>query len=663
MIKSPPSPAPVATGQRAGEALRAWTLGTALAALTITGLEAALLQQKKAFFTGGFLTAVHAGSLAEGAGFLLLSLAVDLGVLGLLAALVVAMSGRWPLTRAARVVLVFAGSLAPLLAWNFIEYSLLTYLGDTFDLGLMFELTGRSASEVLAVASGHLLAPLIAAGVGAIGIIALVAVVNRVGGQPRHRAAASKRLLVLAAAAFVIALMLFATTSATSDLAEDGLRRKGSGQALTHLFAALTDFDGDGFGIGGRLADPAPFNGSIYPYALEQPGNGIDENAAAGDLPAAQPAYEEADTPSRPWTLKPDVVLVVLESFRGDLVGRQVNGRDVTPVLGLLAREGISSSRAFSHNGYTTQSRFHLMTGSLAGLRHGSLVDDFKAQGYETAYFSAQDESFGGPALGVGFDRADVRYDARDDRDRRYSTFTTAGSLAVSHVTLRERIQAFLERRSKDRPLFLYVNFHDTHFPYHHRDIAPLVSERRVSQAEITPANNAAVRETYDNTAANVDRAVGATLDLVARATGRPPAVIVTADHGESLFDEGFLGHGYALNDAQTRIPLIVRGLPLEVVEPFGQVDLRDTLDAAMRTDPMADRRPRIRQDPSKTVLQYLGNLDRPRQLGWVTGGSRVLYDFRDRQVIGPAAQVTELVHIWERMLLARAASGLGRDE
>ena len=40
----------------------------------------------------------------------------------------------------------------------------------------------------------------------------------------------------------------------------------------------------------------------------------------------------------------------------------------------------------------------------------------------------AQDESFGGPALGVGFERADVAYDARMDRDKRYSRFTTPGS-------------------------------------------------------------------------------------------------------------------------------------------------------------------------------------------------------------------------------------------
>jgi arylsulfatase A-like enzyme len=78
-------------------------------------------------------------------------------------------------------------------------------------------------------------------------------------------------------------------------------------------------------------------------------------------------------------------VLFALESFRADVVGRVVNGRAVTPVMDALARQGVSSSKAFSHNGYTTQSRFHLLTGSLIGQRAGSLNDDFGAQGYDTA--------------------------------------------------------------------------------------------------------------------------------------------------------------------------------------------------------------------------------------------------------------------------------------
>lgn len=667
------SPAPNDTAQ----AVRVWLRSTAGVALAMTCLDAALLQQKKAFFTGGFLSGAHTRTPGEAAAFLSISFAVDASVVGALSAIILLAFSRIPLTRRARLLLVSAGAAMPLVVWDFVNYSLLTHLGDTFDLGLMFDLAGN-ASELFAVASSHLVVPvaLVVSGTAllAVGVSAL----NRYSASPRTRAGFSRRLLAPASGLFAAGLLVFAVSTSASDVVEDGLRRKASGQMFTGLAARLTDFDRDGYGVGGRTSDPAPFDAAIYPYALDLPLNGIDENAIGGDLPAADPAYVEQAPPATAWRHRPDVVLFVLESFRADAVGRTVGGRPVTPVMDAIAGQG-AFTRAFSHNGYTTQSRFHLLTGNLAGLNGaGSLIDDFKAQGYETAYFSAQDESFGGPVLGVGFERADVRYDARQDRGRRYSTFTTAGSLAVTHAVLRERIEEFVRHRDGGRPLFLYVNFHDTHFPYHHRDIETIVSDRIVDQSRIAPSQRDALREMYYNTAANVDRALGATLDLVASATRREPAVIVTADHGESLFDEGFLGHGYSLNDAQTRVPMIVRGLPLEIVEPFGQSDLRGAIGAALSRDLTAgDMKPRVSGDPRKAVFQYLGSIHRPRQIGFASGAGRLIYDFRDRRVLfdngtsvkpealtpEASAPVLRLVHSWERMMLARAAAGANRDE
>jgi arylsulfatase A-like enzyme len=334
-------------------------------------------------------------------------------------------------------------------------------------------------------------------------------------------------------------------------------------------------------------------------------------------------------------------------------------------VLDDLSRRGIAARSAWSHNGYTVQARHHIFSGSIADIRGGTtLVDDFRANGYETAYFSGQDESFGGPAGDVGFDRADVSYDARVDRDRRYSSFSTAGSLAVPNSVVLERVTAFLARRSHAKPLFLYVNFHDTHFPYHHRGIAPIVSSTFVAQGDIAPANAAAVRTMYLNTAANVDRAIGQVLSAVGQTTGRDPAVVVMSDHGESLFDEGFLGHGYALNEAQTRIPFIVANLPVVVTEPVGQGELRDILWQALAR-PAGP--PALRDDRSRRVFQYLGTFERPAQIAFTGLDTQIAYDFRDRRVridrgewrapeaLSKAEDASwrELVTTWERMILS----------
>ena len=174
----------------------------------------------------------------------------------------------------------------------------------------------------------------------------------------------------------------------------------------------------------------------------------------------------------------------------------------------------------------------------------------------------------------------------------------------------------------------------------------------------------------YLNTAANVDRAIGQLLAHATKTLGREPAVIVLSDHGESLFDEGFLGHGYALNDEQTRIPLIVANLPLRIEQPFGQIDLRDAIVAALREPPTLTTPPVLHDDPEKRVFQYLGALRRPAQIGFVTLGGRTLYDFRERRFrqagaawqrpaeLSPQAYASflELIHTWERMRAGNAS-------
>ena len=231
-----------------------------------------------------------------------------------------------------------------------------------------------------------------------------------------------------------------------------------------------------------------------------------------------------------------------------------------------------------------------------------------------------------------------------------------------------ERVAAFLKRRSRSKPLFLYVNFHDTHFPYHHEDIEPLLNRSPLAQSQIiAPVARAALRATYLNTAANVDRAIGQVLETLRGHLGQEPGVVVLADHGESLFDEGFLGHGYALNDAQTRIPFIVHNLPLHLEEPIGQSDLRDAIRAAM-SRPADDSTPRLSRSGSRQIFQYLGNLARPAQIALTGTGSQIAYDFRDGRVRvdravwedherlsrADAERWRTLVSTWEAMLIAR---------
>lgn len=654
-------------------AFKVWAAIVAIAAGLMTAVDAVLLQMKRAFFTGGFLAVDYLQSLTDAVAFLGVSFLGDAAIIGVGAAIAFAAGRALRLTRTAATLVAAAVPLFCLGLADVISYQLVSHLGDAFDLSLMFDLTGRSTAELWAVSAKQLMWP--AAGVVGVTLlgVATVRAVNRRGGQAAGGAQKYRMQGVTAATLALLIVGTVVTTAARVSSAEfdNGLKRKPSTRFLGSIVDTLSDVDRDGFGVLGAPADPAPTNSRIYPYAVDLPGNGVDEDGVGGDLPAAAAGYDERTTSTSRWAQRPDVVLIVLESFRADAVGARQDGRSVTPVLDALAARGIRIDAAYSHNGYTAQSRYHLMTGSLAGVRNGtSLIDDFKTQGYQVGYFSGQDDSFGGEGLSVGADRAHLMFDARQAKGERYSTFSTPGSLAVPAATVLTRVRGFLAARPKETPLFLYVNFHDTHYPYRHDRMPRIFTNDPLDESRIVPANRDALRATYYNAASYVDSAIGELLGDVQRSTGRPPSVVIAGDHGESLFEDTFLGHGYALNEPQTRIPLIATGIGLSVSQPFGQSDLREAIVQALSRERPQDS-PSSRVDPDKRIFQYLGTLDRPRQVALLSNAGRVVYDFRSSKVCFDGstwvsatrldrrqeAQFLELIYRWEAMVLARSAS------
>ncbi|MBI4526624.1 MAG: sulfatase-like hydrolase/transferase [Deltaproteobacteria bacterium] len=665
----------------AGPTLRRWWCMwlslTLLAALGLTLLDAVLLQRKHNLFTGGFLSINHLQSPEQVVVFLVGSVLADTAVTGLLTVLGLLLATWLGLNSTACALLTLALSTGPLLVADVVSYHIFTYLGAAFDLHLMFDMVGRSLADFWAVTNAHLPWLSTFVGCGLLLVVALIWIIakwapggrwSRIEDWPGwHRSLGWPVLL------FLVGLIASTALRLAHDSFDSGLGRKPSGQILGAVVAFVTDVGRNGARLLSAPRDRALFDARIDPYAVDWPGNGVDENGVGGDLPADFSKYMEDRSEAPQWRHRPDVIFFLLETIRADVVGMRLNGQPVTPVLDDLGRRGASARAAYSHNGFTIQSRFHVFSGSLANLRgKTSLLDDFNANSYETAYFSGQDESFGNDKLPIGFERASFFYDARQDRAKRYTTFATPASLAVPFTVVQERIRAFLARRRPGRPLFLYVNFHDPHFPYHHAGIQPLIGTTVVPQAGLLPSRRDEIWQMYLNTVANVDRAVGALVADVMQSTGRTPGVIVTADHGESLFDEGFLGHGYVLNEVQTRVPLIVANLPLIIREPWGQMDLRDALRRALMTESLATLP--IVQPGRAPVFQYLGEISKPRQIAFVTPAGRTIYDFRqDRfQLLDgvwrrPAElkgterdAFLQLLRFWESMIVARATMGEG---
>jgi arylsulfatase A-like enzyme len=361
------------------------------------------------------------------------------------------------------------------------------------------------------------------------------------------------------------------------------------------------------------------------------------------------------------------VLLVYLESFRHDLLGARVGDREVTPFLNRLAREGGSSARAYVEAPWTLASRKHLFVGSLR-LDPGSttLVDDFKSRGYTVAWFSGQDDSYGDSAHLLGAERADRFYDARQDLDRRTSRSTAPISLQVSWKTLTARALDYIARVDPEQPLFFYLNVVDTHFPYTNDEIDRLLDVESLPRDDINEQNVARVRDTYANTAANVDRAVEIVFDALRWRLGDADlAVVVTSDHGQAFYEYERLGHGQTLDSLETQVPFIVWGLGGDWPEPIGASDVRPLLLEHLGTaGPAPAVRPRFVPDGARRVFQYAPDIEKPRYIALRGRDDSLLYDFaRDGafriasgDVGGAAAEprpqrdVRELIWRWEAL-------------
>lgn len=619
---------------------RAWMVLLAACVLLVGLLDALLLELGRTFFTAGY-NAVYLEGAGAIAAFVASSLLVDLalicGVWSLVLPLVATRRG----TILQKLVVVSLVSIAVPLTVDFVRYQGSLVLGR-FSLAVLWEIAGGTLQQVLSEVALHAGPLLLLLATGAAGSFALVWFVGRVQRakgwgtdcvlpDPRSFAKAFAGLLLISA-------LLLVGTLSTAPRLYSGLSSKPSAAMLTALVQWTTDVDRDGFGLLSRPADPAAFDADRHPYAVDVAGNGIDENGLAGDRPASASALTSSapGSVSTAHSRRPDFLLVYLESFRADRLGAQRNGRAITPFLSALAAAGAHSERAYVNSPYTIWSRAQLFGGSLhPHYGQPTLVDDFKQLGYTVAHFSGQDDSFGRSIELLGLDRVDSLYDARQDADKRTSRSGSAGSLQVSWKLLERRIDEYLRAHDRERPLFLYVNLVDTHFPYTHDEMDDLLAVSPLGRYEISAANAEAVRATYDNAVANVDRAMQRIVERFREAVGGDDyAILVTSDHGQGLFERDFLGHGQALSDDQTRTPFVLFGVGGEWPEPLGMADVRGLLLENLFV-PRGEDTPRARfvPDPERRLFHFVAQIHHPRVIGLRTLEGLTSYDL-DRSAL-----------------------------
>jgi hypothetical protein len=514
------------------------------------------------------------------------------------------------------------GAIAILVA----KYQALAFFSDAMSFQIIRNLGGGSLVDALRYVLSDAGLILVALGGAALFyVIALLVLRRAARGVPPLPDCWGPDRRRLAAALAAVPLLLFAANRVPD--ARAAAARFDGVIAVSTLLEQATDFDRDGWSLFSWPLDRQPFDAARHPYALDIPGDGIDQDGFGGDF-----AFAGEPAPPPPPVIagrKRNVILIVLESTRADSIGRRVDGRALTPTLSALAAQGSSARAAYSHVGFTTQSLQSLFTGELAPADgRQSLVRDFLANGYEVGVFSGQAEDFGGTADLVGLRRASIYVDGGTLRNERAFTFAAESSIAVDgRLLLREFDRRLGRREAWARPHFLYFNLQSAHFPYYEPLMDRVLPGEPIPRGEIEAGNRDWVAHTYWNAVAYNDRLIGALLGRLRRlGVLDDTLVVVTADHGESLFDDGFLGHGHMLNEQQTRIPFILSAPGIAIPPVIGLADMRDLILSAAGADPPPRPRP--------AIFQYLGSLDRPGSIGTVdAAGNRTIFSLFEESV------------------------------
>jgi arylsulfatase A-like enzyme len=341
----------------------------------------------------------------------------------------------------------------------------------------------------------------------------------------------------------------------------------------------------------------------------------------------------------------PSVVFLLLDTTRADRLGAWGGVNPTSPHLDALAAAGVRFARHFANSHATRPSMPQLMTGRYY---HQNVLRAFRADdhprefpfsrpdatavllpqvlhdaGFQTLAVSAHPWVSPDSAFGVPFESFDL-LQAEPDR----------GHADAAEVV--DRALARWRARDRARPLFLYVHFMDAHMPRFLPDgglrfPVPGDDWRRRFRPDGEPAFDRARRSwsrfdasdftardrryfaaVYDTLLVSMDGQIGRLLAAL-RADDPQLAhtlVVVAADHGEELGDEGRIDHGDSLADAVQHVPWIMAGAgirPGQVVERFTEnVDVLPTLLAylgiAFPAGTHADGRPQLGRDGSACV-------------------------------------------------------------
>lgn len=283
-----------------------------------------------------------------------------------------------------------------------------------------------------------------------------------------------------------------------------------------------------------------------------------------------------------PITSPRNVVWIVLDACRAESLGAYGYVRDTSPFLDRLAEEGACFNNHFSQASKTYQSVPSYMTGRY--FPQPCFSKRFSQTIFERA--PADDEKMFGEILQLnGYASAmftNMPLFRKDDRLARSfdeAFIWTQGEkiLLQRWVVMTEKINGWLEAH-QHKPFFLYIHAADTHFPHEmilpydqwmdpNFDTSPLraggygQNYSRLDDQPFTSEDREWLRGYYDGMIRDANDRVEELLHKLDELKLLDNTlVLITADHGQLIGEDGFTVAHTGDTDQNIHVPLILRG-------------------------------------------------------------------------------------------------------
>jgi arylsulfatase A-like enzyme len=351
---------------------------------------------------------------------------------------------------------------------------------------------------------------------------------------------------------------------------------------------------------------------------------------------------------------RPSVIFILLDTTRADRFGAWGNPRPTTPALDHLAAEGVRFVRHHANSHSTRSSMPQLMSGRYF---HPNVLARFEEDAHprEMSFQHADPTAVLLPALfaGAGYTTIGISAHtwvaAESALGRPFTSFEllpfTNEEAHGDARPLVDRAIAAWRARTPGQPVFLYLHFMDMHMPRRLPEAEPRFPvpgydwrsrfrasgepdfgrERRrwvrEDAADFTAADRAHFAAVYDTRLQYTDEQLARLFAVVREAdpTLRDTLVVVTADHGEELGEEGRTDHSDSLADGVQHVPWLVAGAGV----PGGQqctgrtehVDVLPTLVAVLGL-----------VTPAGARVDGMARLDRDGRIGSPCGTDHATY-------------------------------------